>query len=117
MAIGQVEFGYGSVQYVREVEATPTTTEVQGSVTINKIGSPGRDAYFLVTFMLTCEPDNDAEGDRNIFHWTEKVAGLARGTPYSEIEAHAARQLSPNLRSAADHIERMVADFDKTTNK
>jgi hypothetical protein len=62
--------------------------------------------------MLTCDPKEQDFARANIFHWSEVVTGLPHSTPYSEVEAQAARQLAPSLRSAADVIEKMVAEFD-----
>lgn len=115
MSNQSVNFEFGSVQYVSKIDPVPPSTRVEGNVTYNEIGSDGFPAYFKATFMLTCETqlgDTD-KVMRNIFHWTEAMVGLARETPYSEVEAQAARQLAPSLRAVADQIEKLVAEFDQ----
>ena len=111
-SVSSVEFGFGTVQYVKEIEAVPASSKKTGNVTINNMATPGSPEHFLVTFMLSYGPDDGALGRRNIFHWTEAVVGLPRTTPYSEVEAQAARQLAPSLRAAADAIEKQVEEFD-----
>jgi len=115
MAEGEtsVEFGYGTVRYNKAIEAIPATSKTTGNITINNSAQPGCPEHFLVTFMLSCGPNDRAMMSQNTFHWTEIVTGMTRSARYSEVEAKAARQLAPSLRSVADAIEKMVAEFDE----
>jgi len=112
MTVESVEFGYGSVQFVKEIKPTPEKSDTKGNVTIKTVASPGQQEHFIVTFMLTCAEKEDSNFRANIFHWSEVVTGLPRTTSYGEVEAQAARQIAPNLRQAADAIEQLVAEFD-----
>lgn len=107
-----VEFGFGTVQYISSVAEVPPSTKVDGNVTINNSGSPGSPEHFVVTFMLTYKPGAESPARSNIFHWSEVVTGLDASTPYSRVEAAAARQIAPSLRAVADRIDAMVAEFD-----
>jgi len=111
MPIDRVEVQFGAVQYTGEVEAIPATSKTTGNVTVNNMGSPGRAERFDVTFMLICGSGDDSSKE-NIFHWTERLAGLPRDTPYSEVELQAFRQLAPNLRAAADLIDQQIVEID-----
>ncbi|MDN3645079.1 hypothetical protein QWY75_02525 [Pontixanthobacter aestiaquae] len=112
MSENLVNFGFGSVQFIKEVEATPPTTKVEGNVTINNAGVAGKPEHFLVTFMLSCADDGPISQRDNIFHWTVAVSDLPRDTPYSEVEEAAARKLAPMLREVAESVEKLVSDFD-----
>lgn len=113
MAKENVEFGFGSVQYIKEIEEVPATSKVTGNVTINNSGSPGVEGHFLVTFMLTHEDVNCSSSPRNIFHWTTAVFGMSQDASYAEVEAEAARQIAPALRDLATGVEKLVREFDE----
>lgn len=112
MTVESVEFSYGSVQFVKEIKPTPAKSDTKGNVTINTVATPGQREHFIVTFMLTCTAEEGSSLRANIFHWSEVVTGLPRTASYGEVEAQAARQIAPNLRQAADAVERLVAKFD-----
>lgn len=110
--VKDVSFGYGSVRHVREVEETPTTTHVNGNVTVNNMGRPGVAGHFEVTFMISCDVEDEGHEVRNVFHWTSIVPEPSKTAPYLEVESAAARQLAPLFRQVAQALEDQVKDFD-----
>jgi hypothetical protein len=108
----EVNFGFGSVQFMKELEEVPASSKTHGNVTINNAGTPGKPEHFLVTFMLSCQDDDPVLDRENIFHWTVAVTGLPRNAPYADIEAEAARKLAPKLRKVSEAVEKMVQEFD-----
>jgi len=109
----EVEFGYSSVVYRQEIPAVPTTTQRDGNVTINNIGTPGVPASFEVTSMITADHEAGDVKFHNIFHWKVVLVGLPKDAPYSEVDAEAARRLAPMLRDVADLIEQQVKAYDE----
>ena len=108
--LGDMTIRFGEVRYRKEVEPIPATSETKGNVTINNQGQPGVPEHFEVSFMLNC-PFEDAPVDySNVFHWTVIVLGHGKDTPYSKIEAEAARQIVPMLRDVAQRLEDSADD-------
>ena len=58
----------GTVRFVREVEAVPTTSETTGNVTVNNMGSDGVPAHYLVGFMVSADMAEGSIGGFNAFH-------------------------------------------------
>ncbi|HZW15430.1 MAG TPA: hypothetical protein VFF66_04150 [Brevundimonas sp.] len=107
-----IRWGNGTVRYFSEVEPTPTTSKTTGNVTVNNMGQPGLPAYYEVTYMLSCDFEASGVEITNHVHWTAALTGVGRDAPYGEVEAEGARQIAPMLRSVADQIEKLVAEFD-----
>jgi hypothetical protein len=115
--LNSVSFGNGDVTFIKEVEATPTTSETTGNVTVKNVGHPGVPAYFEVTFMLGCDWQDGPIQFSNFFHLKALVLGKSRESSYLAVEAEAARSLAPMLRMIADDVEGQVAVFDAKADK
>ena len=107
-----VEFGCGSVVYVRKIEGRPETIERDGSVTVHNSAIPSRPAHYEVTFMLNSSFEHVGLPISNIFHWSCIVEEQSDRAPYRSVEDKAARQIAPMLRSLADKIEADLPNFD-----
>lgn len=105
ITIKKLELGYGAVTFTKEVEATPTTVHKDGNVTVKNMGSPGRPSNFEVNFMISGDVELSGADFYNIFHLKVVIPGLAKETPYAEVEAQAFAQLAPMLRAFAQKIE------------
>lgn len=108
--LNELSFGFGQVEFRSAIAEVPATSKTTGNVTVNNAGSPGGLEHFATSFMLNARFAQDGIEFSNIFHWNSAVTGLARETPYSQVEDAAARQLAPMLRAVADRIEQLVAD-------
>lgn len=111
--VTEVDIGYGAISFRNHVEAVPPSSETKGSVTVKNMGSPGAPAHFEVNFMLSCHLKEDDLPLTNIFYWKTIIPTKEIGSPYNDVEARAARQVVSELRSAADHLEKLVDQSDK----
>jgi len=107
-----VEFGYGQVRFNHAIEAIPATEQRDGNVILKNAAIPGQPAYFEISTMISAKHEESGISVSNIFYLNVILSGLAKDTPYAEVDAQAARKLAPLLRDMAESIERQVVEYD-----
>jgi hypothetical protein len=105
--------GNGSVRFFKAVKAVPPSTRTEGIVTINEAGHPGAPAHYEVEFYISAALEHEGAETLLSFPVSILIAGKTDDAPYREIEAEAARQIAPILRSVSDQIEQQVSEFDQ----
>lgn len=110
--IKNVIIGNGVVQFRKEYEGTPTTTETVGDVTINNIGKSPVDPHYEVSFSVEAEFIFNGLKQFNLFSLSCLVPNGDENAPYRSIEAAAAKQVPLMLRALAEGIEKEIAEFD-----
>lgn len=109
MPIENLQVGYGSIAFQRNIDPVPPSTKVSGNVTINNAGSPGSAAHYVSTHQISFSHKEGELDQFNVFSIGQVVPMNVIDTPYSEVELVAAQNLPELLRLAADEIEKQLA--------
>lgn len=113
LAVKAISFGFGSIEYQKEIEGRPKTTKTtrQNGVEVSVIDQAIHPvpAHYRASFSLNVTFEQDGHEISNYALWNCIVPEEDRNAPYSSIELRAAQQIAPMLRSFADRIEADLA--------
>ncbi len=108
--VSDVNFGYGTMSFLRGKERVPASVIREGNVTTHNAEVPGRPDSFDVSFQLSFKAEANGLSQFNVFTLRFPITDKPADTPYSEIEREAVHLLAPILRIVADHIEQEISD-------
>ncbi|MGL4441129.1 MAG: hypothetical protein ACRCUE_17870, partial [Bosea sp. (in: a-proteobacteria)] len=99
----------GEIQFIRQVDAIPTTTKKEGNVTINNMGTDAVPAHFEVSFMISAEFGEGHDHVNNAFHLNCIVNNTNDSASYRAVESQAIAELGPMLRAMASKIDEHIS--------